>query len=175
MDIIPTLDEEGYFCSNLLEFSPESESILVNWQHKNTDLQIKNEKQQNYVSAYAKLEIYIWRLALILELIEWSFSEVETIPTQININAANNAIKLIEYFRIQLHSYFSLISDVAKIDNIKDPKKRELHEMLPDDFTTAEALILGAKCNLKVSSIKRFIGDDYYFNYLGTAKYSKKY
>lgn len=63
------LDEEGNPSPVILEFSSEAMELLKGWQRKNTD-QCNDPDNETMASVFSKLEIYLIRFSLILQLIK---------------------------------------------------------------------------------------------------------
>lgn len=123
---------------SVIRFTKEAKECLYKWQSAISV--ICNDSEDDLISGvYSKLEMYVARLALILELLKWACKESDL--NSISIDSVNGAIKLVEYFKASILKVYSIISNVNPLDKLSQ-KWQKLYANLPDRFTTAEGLQL---------------------------------
>lgn len=163
-------DDNGEPIPKIIKFTPEAFLELEKWQHNNADMCNATESE-TMASIYSKLEIYLIRVALILHLLECAEDGVE--PADIGVPVVTSAIKLIEYFRCSARHVQSLIS-ARPIDRLTD-EKRKFYDVLPQEFSTEEAMTAAAQVKMPERSMKRFLSDRTFFRHIKQGLYGKKY
>ena len=88
-------DENNELQPQCLPFDEEAKQRLYGWQHENARL-CDMETNDALVGIYCKLEIYIIRFCLIIQLARWTCGECD--KTTIDLESVNRAILLTEYF-----------------------------------------------------------------------------
>ena len=78
------------------KFSGEAFEVFKSWYNENADL-MNSEKTEIMKSLYSKLETYVSRFALILELLSFSLGETDNFT--IRLSSIEGAIRLAEYFK----------------------------------------------------------------------------
>ncbi|MBT4969894.1 MAG: DUF3987 domain-containing protein [Bacteroidetes bacterium] len=154
----------------LLFFSPEAKQLLYNWQKSNAD-QCNEAENEIIAGIYSKIEIYVVRFALILELMRWACHESD--KQSVGLEAVNGAIKLAEYFKNSAIKVNSIISNANPLDKLTADKKR-LYEVLPDTFTTETGLLVAKGLNVPERSFKRFLNEKELFNHVKRGEYEKR-
>ena len=129
-------EHEGQDVSNILRFSKEALQAFIDWSKSNTDL-INETENDNQKGVYSKLENYVIRLALIMQMLSWACNEADC--ECVELDAINSAIKLIEYFRITANRAASLIAPASPYDALSSLQLKVL-SLLPNKFTTREGL-----------------------------------
>lgn len=129
-----SFDEIGNPSPTVLSFHPDAKALFIDWYNSNADLSNKsgNETLQGINS---KLDTYIIRFALILELLYWACGEGQ--KGTVGLKAMEGAVKLAEYFRKTALKAHHIISD--PLAQLPEDKKK-LYEALPDTFTTAQGV-----------------------------------
>ena len=149
------LDENFNPLSKILNLNSEAENNYIIWFNKNVDL-MNNTDNEAIKSIYSKLDMYVFRLALIIEMSKFACNESEL--NNISENSINGAIKLIEYFRktaLKVHSIIHNDNDVMlSLD------KAELLKALPNEFTTGEGIIIAKKLDISERTYKAFLKDN---------------
>ena len=163
-------DENLNPVSNILLFDKEAKKILSNWQIFNTDL-ANNTANENLSGVYSKLETYVIRLALILEMADYACN-IEIPVNNIGVDSVNGAIKLIEYFRRTAEKVNAIINN-ENIESKLSLDKIDLLKSLPDNFTTNEAINIGNDIQMNEKFVKRFISDTSLFTRTSHGNYSK--
>lgn len=154
-DIQCAIDEDGELIPNLLTFSIEARKLLYHWQHKNTDL-CNSEMNEVLVGIYSKLDIYVIRFSLILQLSRWACDESDKV--EIDSTSVKGAISIVEYFRITAQRVQSITNSSAALEQLTTDKYR-LYNALPMEFSTGEGIAIAQKQNISMDSFKRFLAD----------------
>jgi hypothetical protein len=153
----------------VLRFSPEAKAILSGWQIKNTDACNTAESEQ-LSGMYSKMDIYILRLALILELLQYSCGESQ--KQAIGERAVEGAIKLAEYFKSSAKKVYSILSNASPLDKYPTDKQN-LYNLLPDAFTTEQAVQIAKQVGFPERSFKRFLNQKELFARVSRGEYEK--
>jgi hypothetical protein len=102
----------------------------------------------------SKLETYVWRLALILEMIEQTSKE--SFSDELSDSSLNNAIILVEYFRNNALRVYNKLSSTNPLDSFSD-NKQELFRELPMEFKKGDQTLLFNKHKVSGGSLARFL------------------
>lgn len=145
-------DKEGNVISHELSFSPEAKQRVIRWK-KEVNNEAYSETDSDAVRALCgKLETYLIRFCLVIQIMRGICGESEM--TEIDLESAERAIMLTEYFR----SMESRV--IPEIDaGILDNRFTELLASLRDSFATSEVVREGRKLGISESSVKRFLRD----------------
>lgn len=100
-----------------------------------------------------KLETYLIRFCLVIQIMRGICGEADT--KGIDEESAQRAIRLIEYFRM-MESRIVPEMEVGVLNQ----RHTELLSLLPQSFTTSEAVSTGKKLGLSESTVKRFLRED---------------
>lgn len=151
-DIQCATDEDGELIPNLLTFSTEARKLLYHWQHKNTDL-CNSEMDEVLVGIYSKLDIYIIRFSLILQLSRWACDESDKV--EIDSTSVKGAISIVEYFRITAQRVQGITNSSAALEQLTTDKYM-LYNALPMEFSTGEGIAIAQKQNISMDSSNVF-------------------
>lgn len=145
-------DPEGNVISYELSFSPEAKQRVISWK-KEVNNEAYSETDSDAVRALCgKLETYLIRFCLVIQIMRGICGESDM--TEIDLESAERAIMLTEYFR----SMESRV--IPEIDaGILDNRFTELLANLRDSFATSEAVREGLKLGMSESTVKRFLRD----------------
>ncbi|WP_300704537.1 DUF3987 domain-containing protein [Bacteroides sp.] len=154
-DIQCTTGENGELIPSKLAFSTEARSLLYKWQHMNTDL-CNTESDDILVGVYSKLDIYIIRFSLILQLARWACDEAERM--EIDQTSVEGAIAIVEYFRNSAKRVQEITNSSASLEQLPTDKSN-LYNALPMEFTTGEGIKIAQKLNISADAFKRFLAD----------------
>lgn len=133
-----------------LPFSQEAKRLLINWKNE-TNNHIYSETDSETVKALCgKMETYLIRFCLVIQIMRGVCGESEM--DDIDIGSAERAILLTEYFR----AMEECIAPEMEI-GVLDMRHTELLTLLPQLFSTAEAVSVGKKLGMSESTIKRFL------------------
>jgi len=154
----------------VLKYTPEALEIAKKWQIMNTDRynSITNKKMNGI---YSKMETYINRFALILQLMSDACDMVNI--NKVDVSAIKGAIEITEYFITQAKQ----VKDANTKQEIffKDKIKERFYNDLPANFKTSQAKEIGKEkpFNLGERYIERFLADKQIFTKVKHGVYSK--
>ncbi|WP_394991483.1 DUF3987 domain-containing protein [Emticicia sp.] len=156
--------------STLLPFSPTAKRILFDWQRFNTD-KINNHPNDKVASMYSKLDVYIIRFSLILQMLSWACGEGG--KTVIEENTMKSAILLTEYFRINAEKVHKVLSESTPFDRL--PKdKQQIYEALPKgNFQTHIGIKIAENLGMKERSFKNWLNDSNLFIKVSYGNYER--
>ena len=143
--------------------------IFQQWQHKKVEESFNDDIE---TSIQAKLETYVWRLTLIIEMMhQASINKFEDTVSDVSII---KAIKLIEYFRVNALRVFDKMISTNPLEDYP-LNKVDLFNRLPTEFKRKEVLALFKQHEVKGGSIDRFLSKKSLFIKLSSkGKYKKK-
>ena len=144
-----TQDEEGEIIPTVLPFEAEAKARLYAWQEEHAHL-CDLESNEALVGIYCKLEIYIIRFCLIIQLARWVCGEGER--SGIDLVSVERAITLTEYFRLSAQQVQAVMDS-----NSLTQQQRQLLAALPEEFQTAEALKIAEQLGIKERTLKDFL------------------
>lgn len=125
--------------------------IYKNWQKEKVE---KYHHDDLETLIQSKLETYVWRLALILEMIEQTSKN--TFNDDISDKSLNDAIILVEYFRENALRVYNKLSSTNPLDNFSD-NKQKLFKELPMEFKKGDQAKLFKKHRISGGSLARFL------------------
>ena len=165
-----TTDSNGNPDPVALKFTGEARNRLRLWQRNNTDLsnQIENEP---LAGIYSKLEIYVIRLALVLQFMRWACNEAG--KDRVDLQAVEAAIKLTEYFRKTAEKVYSLLDNNDPLAKLSS-EQRNLYEKLPEKFTTGIGIKIAENMKIPKRTFNRFLKEKSLFERVGQGKYEKR-
>lgn len=102
------------------------------------------------VGIYCKLEIYIIRFCLIIQLARWTCGECD--KHTIDLESVNRAILLTEYFRTTAVKVQTAVSQ-EQLSELH----RNIYLNLPQRFTTAEGIGIAESYGMKEHAFKMFL------------------
>lgn len=154
----------------VLKFTPEAKSYLYEWQKTNTD-QTNKATSEALSGIFSKMDMYVLRLALILELMRYACNEGN--KEAISIEAVKGAVKLVEYFKKSAVKVNSILNDCSPLDKIPTDKQN-LYNSLPEVFTTELGLQIAEGLEIPERTFKYFLNDKELFTRLSRGEYEKK-
>ena len=146
------LNEHGEIEPQILCFSEDAKKRLYEWQHHFSEL-CDRETNDTIVSIYCKLEIYIIRFCLIIQLARWTCGECD--KTCIDLLTVERAIKLTEYFKESALSVQNILNE-----NALNSQQQTIVNLLPPSFTTAQAIQVAEQNGMKERTFQRFLNDN---------------
>lgn len=154
----------------VLKFTPEAKKVLFEWQKANTDQ--CNEAENEAVSGiFSKMDMYVLRLALILEMMRFACNESN--KQAVSIEAVQGAVKLVEYFKSSAVKVNSILSNASPLD--KHPAdKQALYNALPDTFTTETGLQIAEGLAVAERTFKYFLNEKELFMRISRGEYQKR-
>lgn len=167
----------------VLTFSPEAKDAFRFWQWQNTEF-INSLDNDSIRSIFSKLEPYIIRFSLLLQMLYWTTEEAE--KNWVELKAMKGAIKLVEHYRrnaLKVHAFLGRHEPLVPKDVQTDPlaflaaNKRKLLETLPKEFTTCEAISKGSILDnpIKERAIKDFLKQNPLLEKVSHGVYRKKF
>lgn len=133
-----------------LPFSQEAKRLLINWKNETNNRRYSETDSETVKALCGKMETYLIRFCLVIQIMRGVCGESEM--DEIDIGSAERAILLTEYFRVMEES----IAPEMEI-GVLDMRHTELLTLLPQSFSTAEAVSVGKKLGMSESTIKRFL------------------
>lgn len=154
----------------VLKFTPEAKKILFEWQKANTDQ--SNEAESEALSGiFSKMDMYVLRLALILEMLRYACDESD--KQAVSIEAVQGAVKLVEYFKNSAVKVNSILTNASPLD--KHPAdKQALYKALPDTFTTEIGLQIAEGLGVAERTFKYFLNEKELFTRISRGEYEKR-
>ncbi len=170
-DLPLNLDEHGAPAPTKLRFSPEAWEVIKVWQRNNTDL--SNKASDDAISGiYSKLEVYVCRIALVVQMLRWASGEAE--KTEVDLCSVDGAILLIEYFRSTALKIHSIISKNNPVEQLPQDK-RNLYKSLPKTFTTEVGIRTAQGIDFPERTFKRFLTEKNLFEKVSRGVYEKRF
>ena len=146
------LNEFGEIEPQILLFTEDAKRRLYEWQHHFSEL-CDRETNDTIVSIYCKLEIYIIRFCLIIQLARWTCGECD--KTCIDLLTVERAIKLTEYFKESALNVQNVLNE-----NTHNSQQQTIVNLLPPSFTTAQAIQIAEQNGMKERTFQRFLNDN---------------
>lgn len=146
------LNEFGEIEPQILLFTEDAKRRLYEWQHHFSEL-CDRETNDTIVSIYCKLEIYIIRFCLIIQLARWTCGECD--KTCIDLLTVERAIKLTEYFKESALNVQNVLNE-----NTHNSQQQTIVNLLPPSFTTAQAIQVAEQNGMKERTFQRFLNDN---------------
>ena len=134
-----------------LKTSESQIEIYKNWQKEKVK-ECHHDDLETLIQS--KLETYVWRLALILEMIEQT--STNTFSDNLSDKSLNDSIILVEYFRNNALRVYNKLSSTNPIDNFSE-NKQELFKELPMEFKKGDQAELFKKYGVCGGSLARFL------------------
>jgi len=160
-------DANGEIVPALLDFSREAIDILFQWE---ASIEREWEESDSYMKGVCgKLKTYVVRFCLIIHVMRLVCGE--TSNETIDAVSAKSACLLADYF-LKMDKRVHNIVCAIPVDAIH----QELFDMLPDSFTTADAVARGKELGMSERTVKRFLcnGVNSYLKKDKHGVYSKK-
>jgi len=154
----------------IVKYTPKALLVLKNWQSMNVNRynDIANAK---FGGVYSKMETYINRFALILQLMIDACDMVNI--NKVDERAVNGAIEITEYFTKQA---IEVKNETIKTDTLfKDRVKQNFYNDLPASFKTSQAKEIGKEKphNLGEKYIERMLKNKQLFIKISHGCYTK--
>jgi hypothetical protein len=153
--------------ANILSLSREAKEVFQDWSE---DQKLILEENNNDVLSgiFAKLEVYVFRFALIYQLLLWACNEAD--KYEIEEKAMLSAIDTVEYFK-------KMALKVTPVEcDLKVPvtqQKANIYKELKNEFKTAEGIMIAAKYNMRDRAFKHWVKDQALFIKIKHGHYSK--
>ena len=134
-------------------FTTDAQYELIKWQHANVDL-CETESDDILLGIYKKLETYISRFCLLVQMMRWICGESD--KKAIDIISVNHGILLIEYFRDTARKVQRIINNTSRIENLTSVQK-DVWIALPIEFSTGDAANIAVKNGMPERTFKEFL------------------
>jgi hypothetical protein len=154
--------------NQVLQVDNSGIKIYKEWQHSKSSEAFRDDLETIIQS---KLETYVWRLALIIEMINQATKS--NYCTTISDNSIKKAIKLVEYFRVNALKVYDKMLINNPLGGL-EKNKYDLYEKLPHEFKRSDVLPLFNTYKIKGGSIGRFLSSEVFIQ-LKYGMYKKKY
>lgn len=164
------IDETQYPVPKVLNFTPEAKKALFEWQKENTD-QCNNAENEAVSGIYSKMDMYVLRLALILEMMRFACNESD--KQAVSIEAVQGSVKLVEYFKSSAVKVNSILSNASPLDKYPTDKQA-LYNVLPDTFKTEEGLLIAENLKVAERTFKYFLNEKALFERISRGEYKKR-
>lgn len=128
--------------------------MYKDWQHAKSKACFNDDLE---TLIQAKLETYVWRLALIIELMQQATTG--NYKNTLQDESLRKAIKLAEYFRINALRVNDRILSINPLEDLST-NKLILYKALPIEFKRADVLPLFDEHQVKGGSINRFLSKE---------------
>lgn len=134
-----------------LEADKHNIETYKEWQHRKAKESFNDQLEQ---AIQAKLDIYVWRFALVIELMHQASTGDYT--TSLRNESISKAIRLVEYFRINALKIHDKITSRSPLDDLS-PIQKEIFNELPIEFKRAEILPLFKDKEFSKRTADRFL------------------
>ena len=142
-------DENGYIVSEILQFAPDAKSRLYEWQRENTD-DCNRAESDALKGIYNKFDFHAIRFCLILQLARWACGEAD--KTEIDLISVENAVSLINYFKMTARRVQGIISEMTLTE-----QQRVVVTALPKVFTTEEGIRIAVENGMPGRTFQDFL------------------
>lgn len=148
--IKPPPAQEGRTDSIELLFSSAAKHRLISWKNEVNSRIYSESESETEKALCGKLETYLIRFCLVIQVMRGICGEAGM--KEIDEESAQRAIRLVEYFRMMESR---IVPEMQT--GLLDLRHTELLSLLPQSFTTSEAVTVGKKLGLSESTVKRFL------------------
>lgn len=157
MDLPVFTDLQEEVTPLIIRPTPEAKARLFDWVNNHNTPLCNQPSADDVAGLHSKMEVYVKRLALILQLLRWACN-VDG-KEHISIKAVEGAIKLTEYFRAMALKVNHIVKYATPLDRLP-LNKRRLYDALPELFKTEDGLRIAALHDVPVRTFKRFISEE---------------
>ena len=169
---IPMASYDGKPVPHFVPISPDALEVFTAWDKVNTD-RTNSAKDEGIAGIYPKLECYVHRFALILEILNAQCNmggarDVESIGRP----AMEAAIKLVEYFEANARKVHFQLFEADDLDRLDD-HKRKIYSALPTTFATADGWKVASALGMKDRTYRRWLNDGKLFKRINHGVYQK--
>lgn len=133
------------------------------WQHQKS-IEYFNDTVER--SIQAKMETYVWRLALIIEMMQQAV--IGEFNSQLHNDSLEKAILLVEYFRLNALRVHDKIMTKNPLEDLT-PIQKNLYNELPLEFKRVDILPLFEKMKISIRTGDRFLKNEKLFNNSSTS------
>lgn len=147
----------------VVSYSKEAAQALVEWDRMNTDRinEANARKDGRSATLYAKADIHLHRLALVLDIINEACGEKKD-DGEVGLRAFQGAVRLVEYFEASARQVLFRIFEADAIDDLP-PLKARIYAALPDQFKTGDGIKIAGELGMRRRSFTRMLRDAHLF------------
>jgi hypothetical protein len=163
---LPMSMEEEELVPTLLHFAPPAAEVYVQWLRHLTDRTNAANASGDEISAslFGKMETYVPRLALLLELLHRACS-AGPVTKEVRPQAVEGALKLVDYFEATARKVHFQLFEADEVDRMA-PAKAKVYAALPERFATGDGLKLAEALGMKERTFYRMLRDGKLFRKL---------
>jgi hypothetical protein len=154
-----------------LDFTKEAKDHLLEWRNNTHYAEVSKNNGETIATAWGKMDIYVLRFALILQLLYWAAEEES--KTEVGLRAVQGAIRLTDYFKGEVAKVHRLVHE-KDIRLMMSPLQRAVFDQLPLEFKREEAVRIAAKHKMTIDVLKKFLKKEQYFNRTNYGMYRKQ-
>ncbi len=144
-----SFDENNEILPSIVIFSEEAKRLLFEWQEQHAE-QCDELGNDMLMGIYCKLEIYIIRFCLVIQIVRWLCGECG--KQQVDAETVQKAIQLTEYFKKTATRVQNLMNETALTS-----QQQAILFQLPELFTTAQGVEIAAEQSMKERAFKEFL------------------
>lgn len=169
---IPMATEDGKPVPHMVPLSTHALEAFTAWDKLNTD-RTNSTDAEGIASIYPKLECYVHRFALVLEILHALCAEDGSGKVQsIGRAAMEGALKLVEYFEATARKVHFQLFEADAVDRLDDGKRR-IYAALPNTFANADGWKIASALGMKDRTFRRWLNDGKLFKRIGHGAYQK--
>lgn len=151
---IPVETVGGDIVSTILDFSNEAKEYLISWRNTTHKAALQENENEYYVGAYGKMDIYVLRFSLILQMMYYAAGEEDM--DKVGLRAVKGAICLADYFMQESKKVFDLVF-VKDVRQEMNEQKRKFYDALPETFKLQDGIKIGTEMGLTFNVARQFI------------------
>lgn len=151
---IPVETVGGDIVSTILDFSNEAKEYLISWRNTTHKTALQENENEYYVGAYGKMDIYVLRFSLILQMMYYAAGEEDM--DKVGLRAVKGAICLADYFMQESKKVFDLVF-VKDVRQEMNEQKRKFYDALPETFKLQDGIKIGTEMGLTFNVARQFI------------------
>lgn len=140
--------------STILDFSTEAKEYLISWRNTTHKAALQENENEYYIGAYGKMDIYVLRFSLILQMMYYAAGEEDM--DKVGLRAVKGAICLADYFMQESKKVFDLVF-VKDVRQEMNEQKRKFYDALPEIFRLQDGIKIGTEMGLTFNVAKKFI------------------
>ncbi|WP_266367795.1 YfjI family protein [Tellurirhabdus rosea] len=162
-------DDEGNCTPRTIRFNYAAKQRWIEWFNENTRL-TNSQDDSDLKGVYSKLTVQCSRLALIIQLLNYSCNEAK--EDAIELKSIEGAIMLTEYFRHMAQKVRQIVNGENAASELTGLKKC-LYDELPEAFEKKVAKDLAKKVGVSSATLGRFLKEQQLFENVRHGHYQK--
>lgn len=148
LSLEPDHDEKGIIMPKVLDMSPEAYLCFARWKNSVVDKANAIEDERLVESRMMKADSNVARLALVFQVLGWACDEKHM--QYVDERSVQAAIRMYEY----LEQSYQCIKAHIQTDAMP-PLKKAFLDLVPVEFTTADAIMAGKDIGVCESTVKK--------------------